>query len=115
MGQWDFTVPLEIPSGLSLVEEPVSLLDGQMELVSLGLSPLGGSVVAYGDVYYGNQWQPKQVIFADGSIEPLYATSGPTLDGDTLRQWQGFTFAAPTDLSNAVAVEFADGTRIDIP
>ena len=115
MGQWDFTVPLEIPSGLSLVEEPVSLLDGQMELVSLGLSPLGGSVVAYGDVYYGNQWQPKQVIFADGSIEPLYATSGPTLDGDTLRQWQGFTFAAPTDLTDAVAVEFADGTRIDIP
>ena len=115
MGQWDFTVPLEIPSGLSLVEEPVSLLDGQMELVSLGLSPLGGSVVAYGDVYYGNQWQPKQVIFADGSIEPLYATSGPMLDGDTLRQWQGFTFAAPTDLTDAVAVEFADGTRIDIP
>ena len=115
MGQWDFTVPLEIPSGLSLVEEPVSLLDGQMELVSLGLSPLGGSVVAYGDVYYGNQWQPEQVIFADGSIEPLYATSGPMLDGDTLRQWQGFTFAAPTDLTDAVAVEFADGTRIDIP
>ena len=115
MGQWDFTVPLEIPSGLSLVEEPVFLLDGQMELVSLGLSPLGGSVVAYGDVYYGNQWQPKQVVFADGSIEPLYATSGPTLDGDTLRQWQGFTFAAPTDLTDAVAVEFADGTRIDIP
>ncbi len=115
MGQWDFTVPLEIPSGLSLVEEPVFLLDGQMKLVSLGLSPLGGSVVAYGDVYYGNQWQPKQVVFADGSIEPLYATSGPTLDGDTLRQWQGFTFAAPTDLTNAVAVEFADGTRIDIP
>lgn len=115
MGQWDFTVPLEIPSGLSLVEEPVLLLDGQMELVSLGLSPLGGSVVAYGDVYYGNQWQPKQVIFADGSIEPLYATSGPTLDGNTLRQWQGFTFAAPTDLTDAVAVEFADGTRIDIP
>ena len=115
MGQWDFTVPLEIPSGLSLVEEPVSLLDGQMELVSLGLSPLGGSVVAYGDVYYGNQWQPKQVVFADGSIEPLYATSGPTLDGDTLRQWQGFTFAAPTDLTDAIAVEFADGTRIDIP
>lgn len=115
MGQWDFTVPLEIPSGLSLVEEPVFLLDGQMELVSLGLSPLGGSVVAYGDVYYGNQWQPKQVVFADGSIEPLYATSGPTLDGDTLHQWQGFTFAAPTDLTNAVAVEFADGTRIDIP
>ena len=115
MGQWDFTAPLEIPSGLSLVEEPVSLLDGQMELVSLGLSPLGGSVVAYGDVYYGNQWQPKQVVFADGSIEPLYATSGPTLDGDTLRQWQGFTFAAPTDLTDAVAVEFADGTRIDIP
>ena len=115
MGQWDFTVPLEIPSGLSLVEEPVFLLDGQMELVSLGLSPLGGSVVAYGDVYYGNQWQPKQVVFADGSIEPLYATSGPTLDGDTLRQWQGFTFAAPTDLTDAIAVEFADGTRIDIP
>lgn len=115
MGQWDFTVPLEIPSGLSLVEEPVFLLDGQMKLVSLGLSPLGGSVVAYGDVYYGNQWQPKQVVFADGSIEPLYATSGPTLDGDTLRQWQGFTFAAPTDLTDAVAVEFADGTRIDIP
>ena len=115
MGQWDFTVPLEIPSGLSLVEEPVFLLDGQMKLVSLGLSPLGGSVVAYGDVYYGNQWQPKQVVFADGSIEPLYATSGPTLDGDTLHQWQGFTFAAPTDLTNAVAVEFADGTRIDIP
>ncbi len=115
MGQWDFTVPLEIPSGLSLVEEPVFLLDGQMELVSLGLSPLGGSVVACGDVYYGNQWQPKQVVFADGSIEPLYATSGPTLDGDTLRQWQGFTFAAPTDLTDAIAVEFADGTRIDIP
>lgn len=115
MGQWDFTVPLEIPSGLSLVEEPVFLLDGQMKLVSLGLSPLGGSVVAYGDVYYGNQWQPKQVVFADGSIEPLYATSGPTLDGDTLRQWQGFTFAAPTDLTDAIAVEFADGTRIDIP
>ena len=115
MGQWDFTVPLEIPSGLSLVEEPVFLLDGQMKLVSLGLSPLGGSVVAYGDVYYGNQWQPKQVVFADGSIEPLYATSGPTLGGDTLHQWQGFTFAAPTDLTNAVAVEFADGTRIDIP
>lgn len=115
MGQWDFTVPLEIPSGLSLVEEPVFLLDGQMKLVSLGLSPLGGSVVAYGDVYYGNQWQPKQVVFADGSIEPLYATSGPTLDGETLRQWQGFTFAAPTDLTDAVAVEFADGTRIDIP
>lgn len=115
MGQWDFTVPLEIPSGLSLVEEPVFLLDGQMKLVSLGLSPLGGSVVAYGDVYYGNQWQPKQVVFADGGIEPLYATSGPTLDGDTLRQWQGFTFAAPTDLTDAIAVEFADGTRIDIP
>mgnify|MGYP005813554463 FL=1 len=115
MGQWDFTVPLEIPSGLSLVEEPVFLLDGQMKLVSLGLSPLGGSVVAYGDVYYGNQWQPKQVVFADGSIEPLYATSGPTLDGDTLRQWQGFTFAAPTDLTDAIAVEFADGTCIDIP
>ena len=115
MGQWDFTVPLEIPSGLSLVEEPVFLLDGQMKLVSLGLSPLGGSVVAYGDVYYGNQWQPKQVVFSDGSIEPLYATSGPTLDGDTLRQWQGFTFAAPTDLTDAIAVEFADGTRIDIP
>lgn len=115
MGQWDFTVPLEIPSGLSLVDEPVFLLDGQMKLVSLGLSPLGGSVVAYGDVYYGNQWQPKQVIFSDGSTEPLYATSGPLLDGDTLRQWQGFTFAAPTDLTDAVAVEFADGTRIDIP
>ena len=113
-GLWKFEVPLDIQSGLSLAEEPVPLAGGAMELESLGLTPLGGSVVARGSIFGRDQWQPKQVIFSDGSCEPLYSHGG-TLDGDTLRQWWGFTFAAPTDLTDAVAVEFADGTRIPLP
>ena len=112
-GLWTFEVPLEIQSGLSLVEEPVALAGGEMTLEHLGLSPLGGSVTARGALP-GDRWQPSQVVFADGSTEPLYPNGG-TLDGDTLEQWLGFTFAAPTDLTGAVAVEFADGTRVPLP
>ena len=74
---------------------------------------IGGSVTARGALSR-DRWQPVQVVYADGSAVPLYPNGG-TLDGDTLEQWLGFTFAAPADLTDAVAVEFADGTRVELP
>lgn len=117
-GVWTFEVPLELQEGVSLVDEPVALCDGAIMLEQLNLSPLGGSVVVQGDGYFSTGL-PERVIFSDGSSEAVYPHDGFLDNDDTPDQppvfWRSFTFAAPTDLSDAVAVEFADGTRIDIP
>ena len=113
-GSWQFTLPLELPTGISLLNAPITLNSGTMTLQSLELTPLGGSFTIT-DINLPNvEWQPERVVFSDGSAVDINMDGG-ILDEEHMLHYNSFTLAAPTDLTNAVAVEFADGTRIDIP
>ena len=113
-GSWNFTLPLELPAGISLLDAPITLSSGTMTLQSLELTPLGGSFTIT-DINRPNvEWQPERVVFSDDSTVAINMDGG-ILDEEHMLHYNSFTLAAPTDLTNAVAVEFADGTRIDIP
>ena len=113
-GTWNFDVTLEPQAGISLLEKPVLMEGGTMALQSLELTPLGGSFTVTDINLPVWDWQPERVVFADGSAVDL-SMGGGILDEEHMLHYMSFTFAAPTDLTNAVAVEFADGTRIPIP
>lgn len=113
-GSWNFTLPLELQTGVSLLHTPFTLDSGTMTLQSLELTPLGGSFTIT-DINLPNaEWQPERVVFSDGNAVDLNMDGG-ILDEENMIHYNSFTFAAPTDLTDAVAVEFADGTRVEIP
>lgn len=113
-GIWNFDVALEPQAGISLLEKPVPMECGTMTLKSLELTPLGGSFTITDINLPVWDWQPERVIFSDGSAVDL-SMGGGILDEENMLHYDSFTFAAPTDLTDAVAVEFADGTQIPIP
>ena len=114
-GQWNFELPsLTLQPSISLLEEPVSLADGARILTNMELTPLGGSYTFIDVKQSSSAWQPERVVFSDGSTVDLSFIGSLVMNGEE-HYCNTFTFAAPTDLSDAVAVEFADGTRIDIP
>ncbi len=113
-GTWSFEVPLELEAGISLVEEPVALAGGARTLECLELTPLGGSVVVSLPALPRDQWQPERVLLSDGSAVEIHLQGG-LQDEAAGVDCLGFTFAAPTDLTDAVAVEFADGTWVELP
>ena len=107
-------MPLELPTGISLLDAPITLNSGTMTLQSLELTPLGGSFTIT-DINRPNvEWQPERVVFSDGSAVAINMDGG-ILDEEHMLHYNSFTLAAPTDLTNAVALEFADGTRVEIP
>ena len=113
-GIWNFNVALEPQPSISLLNQPVTLESGTMTLQSLELTPLGGSFTITDINLPVWDWQPERLVFSDGSSVDL-SMGGGILDEANMLHYMSFTFAAPTDLTNAVAVEFADGTQISIP
>ena len=113
-GTWSFAVPLELEAGISLLEEPVALAGGARTLECLELTPLGGSIVVSLPALPRDQWAPERVLLSDGSAVEIHLEGG-LHDEAAGVDCLGFTFAAPTDLTDAVAVEFADGTRVELP
>ncbi len=113
-GVWTFAVPLELEEGISLLEEPVALAGGARTLSSLELTPLGGSVTVSLPALPNDQWAPERVLLADGSTVEIHLEGGMH-DEEAGVDHLGFTFPVPTDLTDAVAVEFAGGVRVEIP
>ena len=113
-GTWTFEIPLELQEGVSLLDAPIPLAGGARTLSCLELTPLGGSIVVSLPALPRDQWAPEQVVFSDGSTVEINLEGG-LHDEEAGVDCLGFTFAAPTDLTGAVAVEFADGTRVPLP
>ena len=113
-GSWSFEVPLEPQGGLSLLEQPVALCGGERSLTALELTPLGGSLTVCLPALPRGQWQPERLRFSDGSTVAIHLQGG-TLDEAAGTECLSFTLAAPADLTQAVAVEFADGTCVPLP
>lgn len=113
-GTWTFEIPLELQEGISLLDAPVLLANGALTLSCLELTPLGGSMVVSLPAIPREQWEPKQVVFSDGSTVAINLDGGLS-DEETGTAYLGFTIAVPTDLTDAVSVEFADGTSIPLP
>ena len=111
-GTWTFQLPLELEAGISLLEDPVDL--GGRTLAALELTPLGGSMVLSLPALPRDRWQPERVVMADGSAVDI-SLEGGVRDEAAGVDCLGFLFPVPTDLTEAVAVEFAGGVRVEIP
>lgn len=110
-GVWTFELPLELETGVSLLDAPVDL--GGRTLSALELTPLGGSVVVSLPGLPRDQWQPERVVLADGSSVAINLEGG-LQDEENGVECLGFLFPVPTDLTDAVAVEFAGGMQVEI-
>lgn len=111
-GVWTFEAPLELEAGVSLLTEPVDL--GGRTLSSLELTPLGGSMTVSLPALPREQWVPERLVMADGSAVEIRLEGG-IHDEEAGVEYLSFTLPVPTDLTDAVAVEFAGGVRVEIP